>query len=54
MAVHYKIQADVVDIKADIPKGTDAFFVDTNVWYWMTYHRARQANQPPKSYQIKQ
>jgi len=30
MAVDYTIQADVVDISADVPKATDAFLVGTN------------------------
>jgi predicted nucleic acid-binding protein len=40
MAIDYVIQADVVDIKTDSPTATEAFFVDTNVWYWMTYPNA--------------
>jgi len=53
MAAHYSIQAEVVNVRSDIPKPADAFFVDTNVWYWMTYTRAKQAAQPPKPYQIR-
>lgn len=52
MAVNYAIHADVVDIRQDVPKPDDAFLVDTNVWYWLTYTRASQAEQPPKNYQI--
>ncbi len=51
MAVHYLIQAEVVDIKQDLPKAGDAFLVDTNVWYWMMYNRAQQADRPPLGYQ---
>lgn len=40
MTINYVIQAEVVDIKADSPTATEAFFVDTNVWYWMTYPNA--------------
>ncbi|MCX5830577.1 MAG: PIN domain-containing protein [Deltaproteobacteria bacterium] len=40
MAISYAIQAAVVDIKADSPNSKDVFFVDTNVWYWMTYPNA--------------
>lgn len=40
MAVSYKIEADIVDIRSDIPSKTDSFFVDTNVWYWFTYSAA--------------
>ncbi len=52
MAVSYTIRADVVDIRRDNPKPGDVFLVDTNVWYWITYNRASQADQPPRSYQI--
>jgi len=40
MAINYVIQAEVVDIHPDSPMATDIFFVDTNVWYWMTYPAA--------------
>jgi gamma-glutamylcyclotransferase (GGCT)/AIG2-like uncharacterized protein YtfP len=53
MAIHYTIQAEVVNIRRDLPKPDDAFFVDTNVWYWMIYSRAGQANLPPKPYQLR-
>jgi predicted nucleic acid-binding protein len=46
MAVNYTIQADVVDIGADTPIATDAFLVDTNVWFWMTYPTAGQSAIP--------
>lgn len=39
-AINYTLQAEVVDITADTPKAEDAFLVDTNVWYWMTYPNA--------------
>jgi hypothetical protein len=39
MAINYTVQAEVVDISADTPKTEDAFLVDTNVWYWLTYSR---------------
>lgn len=53
MAIDYSIHAEVVDIRSDIPKPGDAFFIDTNVWYGMTYDRASHADQPPKPYQIR-
>src|SRR5690242_19157051 len=34
------ILAEVVDIRDDAPTDRDVFFVDTNVWYWITYTRA--------------
>ncbi len=46
MAINYVIQAEVVDINADSPTATDVFFVDTNVWYWMTYPNAATAAFP--------
>jgi len=46
MAVDYTIQAEVVDIGADTPKATDAFLVDTNVWFWMAYPTAGQSAIP--------
>ncbi len=51
MAVNYIIQAEVVDITSDRPRADDAFLVDTNVWYWMTYTRASQSARPPAQYQ---
>jgi predicted nucleic acid-binding protein len=33
MTFEDQIKASVVDVRIDIPKRTDAFFVDTNVWY---------------------
>ncbi|NJM00303.1 MAG: hypothetical protein HC924_16585 [Synechococcaceae cyanobacterium SM2_3_2] len=45
------VQADVVDIRTDTPLPTDTFLVDINVWYWLTYTRASQADQPPSTYQ---
>ena len=46
MAINYVIQAGVVDVNADSPTATDTFFVDTNVWYWMTYSNAATAAFP--------
>jgi predicted nucleic acid-binding protein len=51
MPISYKIEAEVIDIKTDTPIQEDIFLVDTNVWYWMTYHRASSATRPPFSYQ---
>lgn len=42
MAVNYTVRAAVVDIRQDTPKREDAFLVDTNVWYWLTYGACRQ------------
>ncbi|WP_446011256.1 type II toxin-antitoxin system VapC family toxin [Candidatus Electrothrix sp.] len=46
MAVNYTVQANVVDIRRDNPKQEDAFLVDTNVWYWLTYTKASNSAQP--------
>jgi len=36
----YTVRAQVVDIRRDTPRSTDAFLVDTNVWYWRVYPSA--------------
>jgi predicted nucleic acid-binding protein len=51
MAVAYDIKADIVDIRFDKPKHQDSFFVDTNVWYWLTYS---QASVTAKSSQVRE
>lgn len=51
MAINYTVQAEVIDITADTPKAEDAFLVDTNVWYWLTYSKASQSTRPPADYQ---
>lgn len=52
MAVSYNVQAEVVDLRSDAPRPEDAFFVDTNVWYWLTYTRCRTAYRGPRPYQV--
>jgi len=47
------VRAEVIDLRADTVKPTDAFLVDTNVWYWLTYPRASQMPKPPAYYQIR-
>ncbi len=42
MAINYNIQASIVDITSDTPQTNDAFFVDSNVWFWLTYPTASQ------------
>jgi predicted nucleic acid-binding protein len=49
MAINYRIQAQIVDIKIDVPHAEDIFMVDTNVWYWHTYTNASVSASP---YQI--
>jgi len=43
MTVHYQVVADVVDIQNDQPRTGDAFLVDTNVWFWLSYTKAMPA-----------
>ena len=41
------------DIRKVSPSGDDAFFVDTNVWYWCTYVASKSfIAKRPKDYQI--
>lgn len=51
MALSVTVLAEVVDIRGDEPHSQDAFLVDTNVWFWMTYTRALLAPNPPLPYQ---
>jgi hypothetical protein len=46
MLVNYAIRADVVDIQTDEPKNSDAFMVDSNVWFWTTYSSASTEAKP--------
>lgn len=48
----YRVRARVVDIRGDTPKPTDAFLVDTNVWFWAAYARASLGLKPPLAYQL--
>ncbi|GKU81187.1 hypothetical protein [Niallia sp. NCCP-28] len=43
----------VVDITDDTPLEDDVFFVDSNVWFWLTYERASLGNSKPLPYQVK-
>jgi hypothetical protein len=36
----YTVRAQVIDIRTDAPRRTDALLVDTNVWYWLAYPSA--------------
>lgn len=46
MSVNYQVQAEVIDIRFDVPLSSDAFLVDSNVWFWMTYAGAGLSNVP--------
>jgi len=49
--INYPICAEIIDINTDTPVAGDVFFVDTNVWYWLTYGKASQGDRPPGIYQ---
>jgi predicted nucleic acid-binding protein len=57
MSTSYSIEAEIIDIRQDIPQSGDVFFVDTNIWYWLTYSRANSPSlsqgSRPKPYQVK-
>lgn len=53
MAPAYSVVAGVVDIKTDAPKPDDVFFVDSNVWYWLTYSRPGLSVTPPSPHQLR-
>lgn len=40
MTINLIVQADIVDIRSDVPQSDDVFLVDTNVWLWETYGNA--------------
>lgn len=40
MSINLDIQAEVVDIRNDVPHHSDIFLIDTNVWLWQTYPNA--------------
>ena len=40
MAIAFNVQATVIDLRTDMPRVSDTFWVDTNVWFWMTYPSA--------------
>jgi hypothetical protein len=42
----------VIDITNDTPLPGDIFFVDTNVWFWLTYERASLGSNKPLPYQL--
>ena len=52
MPINYAVRAEVIDIRTDNPQPTDAFLVDTNIWFWVTYTRASSAPTPPRSSQL--
>jgi hypothetical protein len=36
----YTVRAQVIDVRTDTPRPSDALLVDTNVWYWEAYSSA--------------
>lgn len=51
MPINYNVQANIVDIRSDMPRVGDAYWVDSNIWYWITYTNASRADEPPQLYQ---
>lgn len=51
--IQYTVRAQVVDIQRQMPNANGTFFVDTNVWYWITYPRASEGDKPPLPYQTR-
>jgi predicted nucleic acid-binding protein len=37
MAIQARVEATVLDIRYDVPRLTDNYLIDTNVWLWLTY-----------------
>lgn len=46
MSANYIIASDVVDIRNDVPIPEDSFFIDTNVWFWITYTKTSLIMEP--------
>ncbi|QGF25880.1 PIN domain-containing protein [Pantoea eucalypti] len=44
MAFNGKILSNVYNINKYTPKDSDSFFVDTNVWFWLTYSKGIPSN----------
>lgn len=49
MSINYTISADIYDISTDVPQKEDIIFVDTNVWFWLTYTKASQVTSTTRS-----
>lgn len=47
---NYLIRADIVDVSLDTPNKDDIFFVDTNVWLWLTYSKLPARNNNYEKY----
>lgn len=47
MPVNYSVKGVVVDLSNDLPKLTDRFYVDTNVWFWTAYSKLQFLPQSP-------
>jgi hypothetical protein len=48
------VKANVINIKTDRPQKDDRFLLDTNVLYWVTYHRSDLTDRAPSSVQATQ
>ncbi|PHS72914.1 MAG: hypothetical protein COB22_03230 [Cycloclasticus sp.] len=47
--------AQIIDLNSDEPKNNERYFVDTNVWFWLTYASSQifKMNNTPQDYQMK-
>ena len=52
MAISYDVKAEVIDIRSDAPKESDAFLVDTNVWFCVSYSNASLGPSPALVHQV--
>jgi hypothetical protein len=46
--LNLSVQADVIDITADVPQKNDIFLVDTCVWLWQSYSNSTWNSQPER------
>ena len=51
MPPRYTVRAHVIDIRTDMPRSTDAFLVDTNVWCWYSYRNTTMSPGGPSPVQ---
>lgn len=52
MSVQYQVRAQVVDLRSDQPRASDRFYVDTNVWFWITYPNIHHAPNAPDQHRV--
>lgn len=52
MSVQYQVRAQVVDLRTDRPQAGDRYYVDTNVWFWITYPNVQFASGAPHEQRV--